>query len=165
MSPEIAWKPPILYGFFKFLRIHGSISSENPQTPRRKRLNVIKAASFRVMHRKGAQSSEILQKVVWWSTCPGVPPYSPWASTVNSPFMEQWWILGRAPLIFRPNWCPKGWKKFFWDPLPLTCRSGSATADTPPRLCWFLPFSVILPLLYSLQDGQQTLFEPSTDTW
>ena len=40
------------YDFFKFWRTDGSIYSENPPTPLGKRLNVIKAASFRVIRRK-----------------------------------------------------------------------------------------------------------------
>ena len=49
---------------------------------------------------------------------------------VNSPFIwTRCGSRGGPPPYF-----------FFWDPLPLTCRSRSATADTPPILCWFLPF-------------------------
>ena len=56
---------------------------------------------------------------------------------------NQWRIQGRGlppTFIFRPNWGPKGRKKFFWDPRPtpppspppppsLTWRSGSATGN------------------------------------
>ena len=46
----------------------------------------------------------------------------------------QWRIQGRAPLIFRPKWGPKGWKKFF-------CRPGPPLSQglddrPPPPLIW-----------------------------
>ena len=49
----------------------------------------------------------------------------------------QWWILGKgpggpSPLIFRPNWRPKGWKKVFFRPPPLI--SGSGWPPPPPTL-------------------------------
>ena len=41
------------------------------------------------------------------------------------------------PLIFRPNWGPKGWKIFLWDcPLPLI--SGSGNPPPPPAAAPFI---------------------------
>ena len=79
-------------------------------------------------------------------------------------FAVQWRIQGRgqgepgSPLIFKPNWGPKGRKKFFdtipprplisgsgW-PLPpppaphLIWRSGSAIAVFLPSQCWYTRF-------------------------
>ena len=51
----------------------------------------------------------------------------------------QWWILGKGlgrppPLIFRPNWRPKGWKKVFWDRPPPPLSQG--LDDRRPHLIW-----------------------------
>ena len=45
---------------------------------------------------------------------------------------------------------------FFWDSLPLICRSRSATANTPPRLCWFLPFFLSFYHNYTLRQTADT---------
>ena len=74
-------------------------------------------------------------------------------------FAVQWRIEGRgqgepgSPLIFKPNWGPKGRKKFFdtipppppylrvWMTAPhLIWRSGSAIAVFLPSQCWYTRF-------------------------
>ena len=63
-----------------------------------------------------------------------------------------WWNQGeepRPPLIFSPNWGPKGWEKFFETappPLPIW-RSGSATALLSFRQ--YLPSDRLVPYLWS----------------
>ena len=55
------------------------------------------------------------------------------------------------PLIFRPNWGPKGWKKFSWvrpSPPPSPWRSGSGTKlyiiqCTPFSSFWGILFTII----------------------
>ena len=44
----------------------------------------------------------------------------------------QWRIQGRAPLIFRPKWRPKGRKTFFWRPPPPPYLRVWMTRPPPP---------------------------------
>ena len=118
MSPEIAWKPPILYGFFKFLRIHGSISSENPQTPRRKRLSVIKAASFRVMHRKG-KAVKFCRKLFGDRLVRGYPLILPGKVQSTLPLWSSGGSWGGPPLFLDQTDARRAEKNFFETPFPL----------------------------------------------
>ena len=59
--------------------------------------------------------------------------------TESLTFKNQWWIQGRgrgpsAPLIFRPNWGPKDWKKFL-ETAPLFCKG----LNNPPPPHWKWP--------------------------
>ena len=48
----------------------------------------------------------------------------------------QWWIQGRAPLIFRPKWGPKSRKKFFCRPGPPPLSQGLDNRPPPTPLSW-----------------------------
>ena len=57
------------------------------------------------------------------------------------PLLVVYWIAANpregpapTPLIFKPNWCPKGRKKLFWEttPLPLYVRVWMISTPPPP---------------------------------
>ena len=81
------------------------------------------------MWKKIGKAVNILNKL-YWSIWPPAQP-NPYHSVVD-PWEGPGGDLLPPPLLFRPNWGSKGWKKFFGrppPPSPLISRSGSGTAQ------------------------------------